>query len=34
MVVFEDGVAKKSHYRKFTVRGVDGPGRLRVDAAR
>jgi excinuclease ABC subunit C len=24
MVVFEDGVAKKSHYRKFTVRGVDG----------
>jgi excinuclease ABC subunit C len=24
MVVFEDGVAKKSHYRKFTVRGLDG----------
>ena len=24
MVVFEDGVAKKSHYRKFAVRGQDG----------
>jgi len=24
MVVFEDGVAKKSHYRKFQVRGQDG----------
>jgi excinuclease ABC subunit C len=24
MVVFEDGVARKSHYRKFTVRGLDG----------
>jgi len=24
MVVFEDAVAKKSHYRKFTVKGVDG----------
>jgi excinuclease ABC subunit C len=24
MVVFEDAVAKKSHYRKFTVRGVEG----------
>jgi excinuclease ABC subunit C len=24
MVVFEDGVAKKSHYRKFAVRGLDG----------
>jgi excinuclease ABC subunit C len=24
MVVFEDGVAKKSHYRKFAVRGVEG----------
>jgi excinuclease ABC subunit C len=24
MVVFEDGVAKKGHYRKFTIRGVDG----------
>jgi len=24
MVVFEDAVAKKSHYRKFTVRGLDG----------
>jgi excinuclease ABC subunit C len=25
MVVFEDGVARKSHYRKFAVRGIDGP---------
>src|SRR5262249_48405985 len=25
MVVFEDGVARKAHYRKFAVRGVDGP---------
>jgi excinuclease ABC subunit C len=24
MVVFEDAVAKKAHYRKFTVRGVEG----------
>ncbi len=32
MVVFEDAVAKKSHYRKFTVRSLDGSGRLRVDA--
>jgi excinuclease ABC subunit C len=24
MVVFEDAVAKKGHYRKFTVKGVDG----------
>ena len=24
MVVFEDAVAKRSHYRKFTVRGLDG----------
>src|SRR5256886_8141824 len=24
MVVFEDAIAKKSHYRKFTVRGVEG----------
>ncbi len=24
MVVFEDAVAKKAHYRKFTVRGMDG----------
>ena len=24
MVVFEDGVAKKGHYRKFAVRGLDG----------
>ena len=24
MVVFQDGLAKKAHYRKFTVRGPDG----------
>ncbi len=24
MVVFEDAVAKKSHYRKFTIKGVEG----------
>jgi excinuclease ABC subunit C len=24
MVVFEDGVARKSEYRRFTIRGVDG----------
>ena len=24
MVVFEDGVAKKGHYRKFAIRGVEG----------
>ncbi len=24
MVVFEDAVAKKGHYRKFTIRGVEG----------
>src|SRR5213592_1025812 len=24
MVVFQDAVAKRSHYRKFTVRGLDG----------
>jgi excinuclease ABC subunit C len=24
MVVFEDGLPKKGHYRKFTVRGLDG----------
>src|SRR5919197_2357439 len=24
MVVFEDGVAKKSHYRKFAIRGFEG----------
>ena len=32
MVVFQDAVAKKSHYRKFTVRGARRPGRLRGDA--
>ena len=26
MVVFEDGLAKKSDYRKFTIRGGDGEG--------
>ena len=25
MVVFEDAVAKKSHYRKFAIQGLDGP---------
>ncbi|HEX4930496.1 MAG TPA: excinuclease ABC subunit UvrC, partial [Gaiellaceae bacterium] len=24
MVVFQDGIAKKAHYRKFAVRGLDG----------
>src|SRR6185503_20222657 len=24
MVVFQDGIAKKAHYRKFGVRGLDG----------
>ncbi len=32
MVVFEDAVAKKGHYRKFTVRGRRRAGRLRLDA--
>ena len=32
MVVFEDAVAKKAHYRKFAVRGRRRAGRLRVDA--
>ena len=31
MVVFEDGVAKKAHYRKFARRGPGRPGRLRGD---
>ena len=31
MVVFEDGVAKKAHYRKFAVPRPGGPGRLRRD---
>ena len=31
MVVFQDGMPKKAHYRKFGVRGLDGPGRLRGD---
>ena len=34
MVVFEDGVAKKAHYRKFTVREHRRAGRLRRDGAR
>jgi excinuclease ABC subunit C len=25
MVVFEQGVARKSHYRRFTIRAVEGP---------
>ncbi|MEE1296648.1 MAG: excinuclease ABC subunit UvrC, partial [Bifidobacterium sp.] len=28
MVVFEDGVAKKSEYRRFAIRGEDGKGAL------
>ena len=31
MVVFEDAVAKKAHYRKFGVDGPGRPGRLRRD---
>ena len=31
MVVFQDAVPKKSHYRKFGIAGCDGPGRLRGD---
>ena len=31
MVVFQDAMPKKAHYRKFGVRGVERPGRLRVD---
>ncbi len=31
MVVFEGGLPKKAHYRKFALRDVDGPGRLRHD---
>ncbi len=27
MVVFEDGLARKSEYRRFTIRGIDGPER-------
>ena len=33
MVVFEDAVAKKAHYRKFGVAGAGRPGRLRGDGA-
>ena len=32
MVVFEDGLARKSEYRRFVVRSVDGPERRRRDA--
>ncbi len=28
MVVFEDGMAKKSEYRRFAIRGADGQGAL------
>ena len=31
MVVFEDGLPRKSEYRRFSVRGTRGPGRHRVD---
>ena len=34
MVVFEDAVAKKAHYRKFGVDAPGRPGRLRGDGAR
>ena len=29
MVVFQDAVAKKAHYRKFGIKGLGGAGRLR-----
>ena len=32
MVVWEDGKMKKSDYRKFIIKTVDGRGRLRLDA--
>ena len=32
MVVFEDGLARKGEYRRFVIKGVDGPERRRVDA--
>ena len=31
MVVFEDGLPKRSDYRRFQIKGVAGPGRLRLD---
>ena len=31
MVVFEDGLARKSEYRRFAVKGLAGRGRLGVD---
>ena len=31
MVVFEDGLARKSEYRRFSIKTVDGPGRRRLD---
>ena len=34
MVVFQDGVAKRAHYRKFGFKGQVGHGRLRCDGAR
>ena len=32
MVVFEDGLARKGEYRRFVIKGVDGPERRRLDA--
>ncbi len=31
MVVFQDALQKKAHYRKFGIRTLRGPGRLRGD---
>ena len=31
MVVMEDGLPKRSDYRRFKMQDTDGPGRLRVD---
>ncbi len=28
MVVFEDGIAKPSEYRRFSIKGSDGNGKL------
>ena len=32
MVVFEDGLARKSEYRRFVIRGVDGQNDVALDA--
>ena len=32
MVVFEDGLARKSEYRRFVIKGVDGQNDVAVDA--